>query len=477
MSRGLAQGRFEGDADPLFRAINDSLAFDYRLAAQDIRASIAWAGAIHRAGVLTADEHARLVEGLAVLGREVECDPRAPLSGGRDEDVHSWVERRLTESLGPLGRKLHTGRSRNDQVATDLRLWTRDAIDERLVELRGARRSLIALARREGATIMPGYTHLQRAQPILFAHWCLAYEAMLERDARRFDDARRRVNTCPLGSGALAGTTYAIDRAALARDLGFDAPTSNSLDAVSDRDFVVEVLGACAIAAMHASRLGEDLVLFGTREFAFVEFDDAVASGSSLMPQKKNPDAAELMRAKAGRVAGSLVSLLVALKGLPLAYNKDLQEDKEPLFEAMEHLALALRVAPRILGTLRVDRERCAGAALDGYANATELADYLVARGVAFRDAHDQVGRLVRRAIERHQRLEDLPMAELRALAPTIGDDVSGALRLEAGLSRREVPGGTGPQAVARAITDADRRLAAEGGSRPRGVLRAGHVE
>lgn len=450
-------GRFESGPDALFKALNDSLRFDYRLAEQDIEGSIAWANAIQRAGVLTAQEAETVTLALHALQTEVRMNPDLPARDA-DEDIHSWVERKLIERVGPLGKKLHTGRSRNDQVATDLRLWTRRAIDERLAELKEARRSLLDLAEREAGdkpTILPGYTHLQRAQPVLFAHWCLAYFEMLTRDQARFGDARRRVNICPLGSGALAGTAYNIDRDALAKDLGFDAPTANSLDAVSDRDFALETLTAASIAAVHLSRLGEDLILYGSQEFAFVEFDDSVSSGSSLMPQKKNPDSAELLRGKSGRVIGPLVSLLTTVKGLPLAYNKDLQEDKEPLFEAMDHLSLSLRVVPKILDTLRVNRAACERAAKGGYSNATDLADYLVAKGVPFREAHEQVGRAVRLALAAGVPLENLPLDQLRPTCPKADADVAAALTLAAGLAKREVAGGTGPASVRGALAAA----------------------
>lgn len=465
-------GRFEGGPDALFRALNDSLPFDYRLAKQDIAGSIGWARAIHRAGVLTAEDLARLEGALGELGALVAADAKAPLGpsvgtaapgdrAARDEDIHSWVERHLIERVGDLGKKLHTGRSRNDQVATDLRLWTREAIDERLGELHACRASLVGLAERERGTVMPGYTHLQRAQPVMLAHWCLAYVEMLERDEARLRDARRRVNVCPLGSGALAGTAYAIDREALAKDLGFERASRNSLDAVSDRDFVVETLAVLALCGVHLSRLGEDLILYGSQEFGFFEYDDAVSSGSSLMPQKKNPDAAELLRGKSGRVIGALVSMVSTLKGLPLAYNKDLQEDKEPLFDAMEQVSLCLRVVPRILDTVKVRRERVKAAAAGGYSNATDLADYLVRRGVAFRDAHEQVGRAVRLAMSKGVALEALSLEELRTVAPAAGADVAGAIAMETGFTRREVAGGTGPRAVEAALAQAKARLSA----------------
>jgi argininosuccinate lyase/amino-acid N-acetyltransferase len=453
--------RFESGPDALFKALNDSLRFDYRLAEQDITGSIGWAKAIHQAGVLTAQELETLTLALHALQTEVRMHPDLPAKDA-DEDIHSWVERKLIERVGALGKKLHTGRSRNDQVATDLRLWTRQAIENRLAELKEARRSLLDLAERElgtTPTILPGYTHLQRAQPVLFAHWALAYFEMLTRDAARFEDARRRVNVCPLGSGALAGTAYKIDRDQLAKDLGFDAASSNSLDAVSDRDFVLETLAAASITAVHLSRLGEDLILYGSQEFAFVEFDDSVSSGSSLMPQKKNPDSAELLRGKSGRVIGPLVSLLTTVKGLPLAYNKDLQEDKEPLFDAMDHLSLSLRVVPKILDTLKINRARCDQAAKGGYSNATDLADYLVAKGVPFRDAHEQVGRAVRLAIGAGLPLEDLPLEQLRTVCPKAERDVGDALALAAGLAKREVYGGTGPASVRAALSAARDRL------------------
>lgn len=453
-------GRFEGEADPLFRQLNDSLPFDHRLLAHDLEGSIAWAEAIARAGVLTPEELASITAALRALADEAAADPRLiAQSFGKDEDVHSYVERRLIERVGPLGKKLHTGRSRNDQVATDVRLWTRGEIDARQAELREARRSLIDLADREKRTIVPGYTHMQRAQPILFAHWALAHQEMLERDAARLADARRRVNQCPLGSAALAGTTYAVDRETLARRLGFEGPTRNSLDATADRDFIAETLFALAQTSVHLSRLAEDLILFTTQEFGFVEMSDEVTSGSSLMPQKKNPDACELLRGKSGRLVGSLVALLTTMKGLPLAYNKDLQEDKEPLFDSMEQLSLCLRVLPRVLGGLKVRRDRCAEAAQGGYANATELADYLVGKGVPFREAHDQVGRLVRRAVSLGVKLEELSIHEIQAQSPDAEPDVFEALTLDAGLARREITGGTGPSHVARAITEARARL------------------
>ncbi len=452
-------GRFDKAADPLFREINDSLGFDYRLLKQDIAGSIAWAKAIQHAGVLTADELKRLTSALNDQAALADENPEAPLGSGQ-EDVHSWVESELIKAVGDLGKKLHTGRSRNDQVATDLRLWTREAIDARLAEIREAMAALLRLAEREKDTIVPGYTHLQRAQPVLLAHWALAYFEMLDRDRQRLADARRRVNFCPLGSAALAGTTYPIDRDALAKDLGFDAPTANSLDAVADRDFVIETLAAATLCSVHLARLAEELIIWSTGEFGFVELDDSVTSGSSLMPQKKNPDALELLRGKCGRIIGAHTSLLVTVKALPLAYNKDLQEDKEPLFDAMASLSLCLRIVPRVLDGMKVDRARCRAAAAGGYSNATELADYLVGKGIPFRDAHDIVGKIVRQAIAKAGPLESMTLDEFRRFSDKIGQDVYAALTLEAGLARREVRGGTGPKAVGAAIDAARSRLA-----------------
>jgi argininosuccinate lyase len=410
-------GRVQGGQDTLFRVFNDSLPFDRRLVQEDVEGSVAWAAAICRAGVITDDERARLEKALREIGALAAADP-SMLVNAADEDVHSWVERELVARVGDLGKKLHTGRSRNDQVATDLRLWCMKQIRQRLAEIDAANESLLELAEREKDTVFPGFTHLQRAQPVLFAHWCLAYVEMLRRDADRFSDALDRVMRCPLGSGALAGTAYPIDRARLAKDLGFEGPTANSLDAVSDRDFVAELLAASAIAMLHLSRMSEDLIFYATGEAAYVELGDDVSTGSSLMPQKKNPDACELIRGKTGRVIGALAGALATFKALPLAYNKDLQEDKEPLFDAMDTLSLCLRVTPRVLRGLKIDRERARKAAIAGYANATELADYLVRKGVPFREAHGQVGLLVREAIRQGKPLEALSVEEMARSMP-----------------------------------------------------------
>ena len=451
-------GRFDGQSDPIFRAINDSLPFDCRLVQEDIEGSIAWAGALRDAGVLTPDETTRTVAALVEIAELAKAAPEAVRDAG-DEDVHAWVEARLIERVGDLGKKLHTGRSRNDQVATDLRLWTRREVMERQAEIRGAQEALLRLAERERDAVLPGYTHLQRAQPVLLAHWCLAYFEMLQRDHERLGDASKRLSRCPLGSGALAGTSYPIDRDALAEALGFAGPTLNSLDAVSDRDFVVEVLAAVALCSVHLSRLAEDLVFYASDEAGFVELDDSVTSGSSLLPQKKNPDALELIRGKAGRLLGSLVSVLVTLKGLPLAYNKDLQEDKVPLFDAMDNLSLGLKVIPPILDRLRFHHDKAAAAVDGSYANAVDLADYLVARGVPFREAHTISGQVVQRALHQGLTLDELPLDDMTKVSPQIKADIHAFIAVRESLNKRNVLGGTSPAQVVEAKRCAGARL------------------
>ncbi|MFM9958598.1 MAG: argininosuccinate lyase [Phycisphaerales bacterium] len=462
-------GRFEdgsGGPDALFRAFNDSLPFDKRLLEDDIHGSIAWAAAICRAGVITESERATLEEALRAVLIEVKANP-ALIDKATDEDVHSFVERLLVERAGALGKKLHTGRSRNDQVATDLRLWTARTISGALLPaLREARSSLLRLADRELESVLPGYTHLQRAQPILWGHWALAYAEMLERDAERLAQALARTRVSPLGSGALAGTAYDVDREQIARDLGFGGggggggggATRNSLDAVSDRDFAVDTVNACVLCALHLSRLAEDLIIYSTGEFAFVEMSDKWSSGSSLMPQKKNPDALELLRAKTGRIIGAQATLNTVLKGLPLAYNKDLQEDKEPLFEATDSLLLVLRVLPGVLDGMKVSRETCRRAAEGGHANATDFADYLVDKGVPFREAHEITGRVVRLALSKGVPIERLSLPELRTLAPQAGEDVFARLTLDAIIAKRDVLGGTATDRVREQLQAARQR-------------------
>jgi len=453
-------GRFEKESDPLFKAFNDSLRFDYRLLKQDVEGSIAWAGALERAGILTREERDRVVGGLAEILRESPTGAIPP-ADATDEDVHSFVEARLVAKVGPLGKKLHTGRSRNDQVATDLRLYTRDEIDARLLEIREAQLALVAAAERFPEAVLPGYTHLQRAQPVLLGHWCLAYVEMLDRDAERFMAARGRTNVCPLGAGALAGTAFSIDRVTLAASMGFGGVTANSLDAVSDRDFVLETLNAAALTALHLSRLAEDLIIYTTEEFGFFTLDDGVTSGSSLMPQKKNPDALELIRGKVGRIIGAQTGLAVTLKGLPLAYNKDLQEDKEPLFDAMDNLSMCLRMLPRVFAGIVVHADRARAAAEGGYANATDLADYLVDKGVPFRDAHEAAGRIVRLALAKRVPIERLSLEEMRGVSGLIESDIIQRLELSSVLAKRSVVGGTAPARVREAVAAARSRVEA----------------
>ncbi|QLB19450.1 argininosuccinate lyase [Mannheimia granulomatis] len=447
-------GRFTQQADAKFKYFNDSLRFDYRLAIQDIEGSIGWAKAITTVGILTEDELEKLIAALNEVRAEVESNLAIILKDDA-EDIHSWVESKLIEKVGDLGKKLHTGRSRNDQVAVDIKMWCKVqavALQERI---RALQERLVLVAEENQASVMPGYTHLQRAQPVTFAHWCMAYYEMLERDFSRLSDANKRMSTCPLGSGALAGTAYGIDRDLLARNLGFEEATRNSLDSVSDRDHILELLSTASISMVHLSRFAEDLIIFNSGESGFLEMSDRVTSGSSLMPQKKNPDACELIRGKSGRVFGALTGLLTILKGLPLAYNKDMQEDKEGIFDALETWQACLEIAELVLVDIQVNTERTREAAQQGYANATELADYLVAKGVPFREAHHIVGEAVVYAISKKEPLEVLSIAEFQQFHPSIGDDVYPILSLESCLEKRCAKGGVNPQRVTEAIAAA----------------------
>jgi argininosuccinate lyase len=439
-------GRFSQGADPTAEAFTSSLAFDRRLWPYDLAGSAAWARALARAKLISEAELETLLIGLDAVRKELE---NGAFPFRRElEDIHMNVERRLVELSGPVGGKLHTGRSRNDQIALDERLYLRDVIDHVDDGLRDVERALVAQAEKHHETPMPGYTHLQRAQPVLLAHHLLAYVFMLERDRERFRDCRARLNVMPLGAGALAGAAFAIDREALARDLGFAAPSPNSMDAVADRDFVVEFLSHGAILGMHCSRLTTDLTLWATSEFGFVEFSDAFATGSSIMPQKKNPDVAELIRGKTGRLYGNLMAALTTMKGLPLTYNSDMQEDKEPLFDTVDTLEAVLGVLPPMLGSITFRADRMREAAGAHYSTATDLADYLVRQGLPFREAHEVVGKTVRHAISRGRELGDLPLEELRQFSSLIGRDVYAALTVEASLRARAVWGGTAPEAV-----------------------------
>ena len=451
-------GRFTQAADKRFKDFNDSLRFDYRLAEQDIEGSIGWSKALVSVGVLTAQEQHELEAALNQLLIEVRSNPQAILQDDA-EDIHSWVESKLINKVGDLGKKLHTGRSRNDQVALDIKMWCKAQVLELQKSLRELQAKLVLTAENTQDAVMPGYTHLQRAQPITFAHWCMAYVEMLERDYSRLTDAYNRMNSCPLGSGALAGTAYAIDREQLAQDLDFAYATRNSLDSVSDRDHIIELLSSASLSMAHLSRFAEDMIIFNSGEADFVELSDRVTSGSSLMPQKKNPDACELIRGKAGRVIGSLMGMLTTVKGLPLAYNKDMQEDKEGIFDALDTWHDCLTMATFVLEDIKVNVERTREAALKGYSNATELADYLVAKGVPFRDSHHIVGETVVYAISVQKGLEDLTVEEFRRFSDVITDDVYHILSLQSCLDKRCAKGGVSPARVREAILEAKVRL------------------
>ena len=457
-SQNLWGGRFTGQADRGFAEFNQSFSFDRRLFQADIRASIAHGEGLLSAGVLTAAEAEQIKSALNQIGELGKKNPNY-LDELASEDVHSFVEARLVQMIGDIGRKLHTGRSRNDQVATDLRLWLRDEIDELNDSLRDTQLALLEFAEANKDVVLPGYTHLQRAQPVLLAHWCLAYFEMLARDRDRFADVRNRVNVLPLGSAALAGTSYVIDREAVARSLGFDSVSRNSLDAVSDRDFVIEFVNAASLGMVHLSRLAEDIILYTTTEFGLFELGDAVATGSSLMPQKKNPDSMELVRGKAGRVFGHVTSLLTTMKGLPLAYNKDMQEDKEALFDTVDTISACLAVTATVLRNITVNESRARAAATHGYLNATELADYLVGKGLPFREAHETVGRIVMHAIAGRVELDQLTLDEMKSFAPAIENDVFESLSLERTLASKSQIGGTAPERVAAELQAARSRV------------------
>ncbi len=444
-------GRFKGQPSLQFKKFNDSLPVDYRMAVQDIVGSIAWAGAIHSVGIINDNELVELTAALNELKVSVEENPQQIL-GSDAEDIHSWVEIALIEKTGDLGKKLHTGRSRNDQVATDLKLWCKETGGELLFALVNLQQAMMNLAEREKDTVLPGYTHLQRAQPITFGHWCLAYVEMFNRDIGRLKDALYRLDVSPLGSGALAGTAYPIDRNHLAQNLGFRTATLNSLDAVSDRDHVIELLASASISMMHLSRFAEDLIFYNSGEAGFVEMSDLVSSGSSLMPQKKNPDACELIRGKAGRVFGSLTGMLTTMKALALAYNKDMQEDKEGLFDALDTWQGCMEMAVLVADGLKVNRSRTLAAAQQGYSNATELADYLVSKDIPFREAHHIVGEVVLAAIDKGLPLEDLTLTQLQDYSDKIGQDVYQHLSIESTLDKREALGGTSRGQVEQAL-------------------------
>ena len=450
-------GRFTESTDAFVEAFTASIGFDQRLYRYDIAGSIAHARMLAHVDIISEHECARIVDGLETILADIEADKfnwSVEL-----EDIHMNIESRLIERIGETGKKLHTGRSRNDQVATDLRLYLRDEIDalcDSLLRLQGA---LIELAEREADTIMPGFTHLQVAMPVSFGHHMLAWEAMLHRDLQRLRDCRQRLNVMPLGAAALAGTSFPIDRSYTAKLLGFDCPASNSLDAVSDRDFVIEFCAAAALMMTHLSRFSEELVLWSSAQFNFIELPDRFCTGSSIMPQKKNPDVPELVRGKSGRVIGNLVSLLTLMKSQPLAYNKDNQEDKEPLFDTVDTLKGSLRVFGDMMPAIEVNHDAMLAAARQGFSTATDLADYLVRKGIAFRDAHEIVGRAVRHGIDNNKDLSEMSLDELQQFSAIIEDDVFSVLTLEGSMSARNHEGGTAPEQVRKAAAAARQRL------------------
>ncbi|HEX6136058.1 MAG TPA: argininosuccinate lyase [Casimicrobiaceae bacterium] len=460
-SGGTWSGRFGEPMSERMQRFTASVDFDRRLAQADIAGSRAHARMLAARGIIAADDLAAIERGLAIVEREIASGEFAWQRAL--EDVHLNIERRLTALVGDAGKRLHTARSRNDQVATDIRLWLRDAIDARCVELVAMRRALQDLAERYADAIMPGFTHLQVAQPVTFGHHLMAYDAMLARDVERMRDCRRRVNRLPLGSAALAGTGFPIDRAQVARELGFDAVATNSLDAVADRDFAIEFAAVAALVMVHLSRFAEELVLWSSPRFGFVTLADRFCTGSSIMPQKKNPDVPELARGKSARVIGHLTALLVLMKAQPLAYNKDNQEDKEPLFDVVDTLADTLAIMTDLVATgLTANIARMREAAREGHATATDLADYLARKGVPFRDAHEAVARAVREAEARRCDLAELPLDELRRFSPLIGADVFDVLTLEGSVASRDHAGGTAPRQVRAAIEAARREIGKE---------------
>jgi len=461
-SEKLWGGRFTESTDAFVQAFTASVGFDHRLYRYDIAGSIAHARMLAHAGIISEAECMKIVEGLEAIRLDIEQGNFAWSIAL--EDVHMNIEARLIDRIGETGKKLHTGRSRNDQVATDLRLYLRDEIDILCSELNRLQSALVELAAREVDTILPGFTHLQVAMPVSFGHHLLAWIEMLERDHQRLQECRRRVNVMPLGAAALAGTSFPIDRAYTARLLGFDSPAANSLDAVSDRDFVVEFCAAAALVMVHLSRFSEELVLWSSAQFNFIELPDRFCTGSSIMPQKKNPDVPELVRGKSGRVIGNLVGMLTLMKGQPLAYNKDNQEDKEPLFDSVDTLKGSLRVFADMMPALRVNRANMIAAARQGYSTATDLADYLVRKGVAFRDAHEIVGRAVLHGVKNAKDLSEMTLEELRTYSPVIDEDIFQVLTLEGSVAARNHPGGTAPQQVRYAIDQVRARLEARSG-------------
>ncbi len=453
-------GRFTKETDKLVYNFNASIPFDKRLYAQDIRGSIAHVTMLAKQGILTGEEKEQIIEGLKGIQEDVENGTL--LITDEYEDIHSFVEANLTDRIGDVGKKLHTGRSRNDQVALDMKLYTRDEILELDSLLKGLLQVLLKLMKEHTETYMPGFTHLQKAQPVTLAHHLGAYFEMFKRDRSRMKDIYRRMNTCPLGAGALAGTTYPLDREYTAKLLEFDGPTLNSMDSVADRDYLIELLSAMSTVMMHLSRFSEEVIIWNSNEYQFVELDDAYSTGSSIMPQKKNPDIAELVRGKTGRVYGALMSLLTTMKGIPLAYDKDMQEDKELVFDAIDTIKGCLALFTGMLDTMKFRKEKMADSAKKGFTNATDAADYLVNHGVPFRDAHGIVGRLVLYCIEKGKALDDLTLDEYKAISPVFEGDVYEAISMKTCVEMRNVIGAPGKAAMEKVIMQEEAYLIAE---------------
>ena len=457
--KALWGGRFSESTDAFVQAFTASVEFDQRMAHEDIKGSIAHATMLAEQGILTDTDGRKIIEGLRQIDLEIKKGDFSWLIAY--EDVHMNIEARLIDLIGDSGKRLHTGRSRNDQVATDMRLWLRGAIDEALTILRGLQLGLIGLSEREADTIMPGFTHLQAAQPVTFGHHMLAWNEMLERDAGRLIDCRQRMNQCPLGAAALAGTSYPINRQRTAELLGFDSPTENSLDSVSDRDFGIEFVSTSSLIMMHLSRFSEELINWNSQAWQFIDLPDKFCTGSSMMPQKKNPDVPELIRGKSGRMFGHLVSLLTLMKGQPLAYNKDNQEDKEPLYDAADTLLGSLRAFADMVPALIINRDVLKQAAIQGFSTATDLADYLVRKELPFRDAHEVVGKVVALGIKTKRDLSEMQLSELQSFSGLIDGDVFDVLTVEGSVRTRDHRGGTAPKQVKAAAQRARRRVEA----------------
>lgn len=449
-------GRFQKQTHDLVKQFNDSLAFDKRLYPQDIRGSIAHVKMLAKQKILTKEEGEVLISGLREIYQEIE---EGSLRMGDDyEDIHSFVEGNLIQKKGEVGKKLHTGRSRNDQVALDMKLYIREALQEIQEDILEFLQVLLDLMKEHTGTYMPGFTHLQKAQPITLSHHLGSYFEMLQRDCHRLNQVKEEMATCPLGSGALAGTTYPLDRDYVAKLLGFQAPTQNSLDGVSDRDYLISFLSALSILMMHLSRFSEEIILWNSGEYGFIEIDDGFSTGSSIMPQKKNPDIAELVRGKSGRVYGNLLAILTTMKGLPLAYNKDMQEDKEQAFDSIDTVKICLKLFSQMLSTIRFRKGRMEESAKEGYTNATDVADYLVKKGMAFRDAHKVVGELVLLCLEEEKRLEELPFSIYQRYSSFFEEDIYDAISLEVCVNRRQTTGGPSRSQMAASISDYETR-------------------